>query len=570
MAGKLGALLFGGIFAAFGIGFFILMVWPALSLAIKTQGWQPTPATLQSLNLETHRGDDGTTYKVSGGYRYSWNGTKYSGNRLFLMDMSDNIGGFHQDLYRELNRARNNNQPVTVWVDPSNPSESILNRDLRWGLLALTILFSAVFSVVGIAIMFFAFKRKTPSTLATGDLTGSQHEPWLENRKWQTNIIFSNVKARVFVLWFFAAICDAVSIQILAILPSELDKGNHMVLIALLFPLVGILLTWQAIVATLRWRRFGGTPLIMDPFPGSIGGDIGGHIDINLPYDPNIACQITVNCIFSYISGSGKNRSRRENVIWQDDGIGETQRFNGKTQVRFRFEVPEGLPQSDINQGERYHLWRIHAHCDLPGADFDHTFEIPVFPTAEKSSLQSAPSREHASLKDAAQTAIETFLQITHNHDGMELFMPMGRRIGGSFSTVLIGLIFLAAGIGIFHGGGPKFLSGIFSLIGSLLVLGGIVSLGTGLRTQFKSDGIYIVKYLYGVIVSRKFISRESIQTLTARESMSSNNGGKKTSWYTIQAVTRDKKKIPVALRMKGQREAEVLLESIRLLSGYA
>src|SRR5690606_38671150 len=106
--------------------------------------------------------------------------------------------------------------------------------------------------------------------------------------------------------------------------------------------------------------------------------------------------------------------------------------------------------------------------------------------------------------------------------------------------------------------------------IGSLLVLGGIVSLGTGLRTQFKSDGIYIVKYLYGVIVSRKFISRESIQTLTARESMSSNNGGKKTSWYTIQAVTRDKKKIPVALRMKGQREAEVLLESIRLLSGYA
>lgn len=125
MAGKLGALLFGGIFAAFGIGFFILMVWPALSLSIKTQAWQPAPATLQSLNLETHRGDDGTTYKVSGGYRYSWNGTEYSGNRLFLMDMSDNIGSFHQDLYRELNQARNNNQPVTVWVDPSNPSESI-------------------------------------------------------------------------------------------------------------------------------------------------------------------------------------------------------------------------------------------------------------------------------------------------------------------------------------------------------------------------------------------------------------------------------------------------------------
>lgn len=385
-----------------------------------------------------------------------------------------------------------------------------------------------------------------------------------------TQYCFFEYQAQVFLLWFFAAICDAVSIQILAILPGELDKGNHMVLVALLFPLVGVLLTWQAIVATLRWRRFGRTPLIMDPFPGSIGGDIGGHIEINLPYDPNVTCQITVSCIYSYMSGSGKNRSRRENVIWQDDGIGETRSFNGKTRVQFRFEVPEGLPQSDVNQGERYHLWRIHASCELPGADFDHTFEIPVFPTAEKSNLQSAPSREHASLKDAAQTAVETFLQISHNRDGMELFMPMGRRIGGSVWAVLIGLIFLGAGMGVFHGGGPKLLSGIFSLLGSFLILGGIVSLGTGLRTQFKSDEIYIVKYLYGIIVSKKFISRESIQRLTTKESMSSNNGGKKTSWYTIQALTRDNKKITLALRLKGRRESEVLLESIRLLSGYA
>lgn len=570
MAGKLGALLFGGIFAAFGIGFFILMVLPTVSLAIKTQAWQPAPATLQSLKLETYRGDDGTTYKVSGRYRYSWNGTEYTGKRFFLMDMSDNIGSFHQDLYRELHQTKNNNQPVTVWVDPANPSESILNRDLRWGLLGLTTLLVSVFSAVGFAIIFFAFKRDTSPIPATEGPADRQHKPWLENKKWQSNIIFSNIKAQVFVSWFFAVICNVVSLQIFAILPGELDKGNYVALVALLFPLVGTLLTWKAITDTLRWRRFGRTRLVMDPFPGSIGGDIGGHFEINLPYDPNVSCHITVSCIHSYISGSGKNRSRRENVIWQDDGIGETQNFNGKTRVQFRFKVPEGLPQSDINKGERYHLWRIHASCELPGADFDHCFEIPVFPTSRQSSVQAALSREHDSLREAVQAELERFIQISHNRDGTELFIPMGKRIGPSMLFSFVGLIFSGAGIGVLIASGPVLLGGIFIVVGSIFVLGGIHALGIALRTQLRPDGIYIFKYLFGAIIKKQFIARESVRQLTAKEYMSSNNGRRKTAYYEIKAITSNDRKITLAYRLKGLREAEILLESIKMLSGYS
>src|SRR5690606_22952058 len=112
---------------------------------------------------------------------------------------------------------------------------------------------------------------------------------------------------------------------------------------------------------------------------------------------------------------------RREDIVWQDEGIGETKSHNGRTQVYFRFNVPEGLPPSDVEKGNRYHLWRIHASCKLPGADFSHGFEVPVFPTAQQSSLRIESSREHESLKEAAQESLENFLQIHHDHGSMEL-----------------------------------------------------------------------------------------------------------------------------------------------------
>lgn len=575
MAGRLGAFLFGGIFAAFGIGFFILMVWPSLSLAIKTQKWQPAQATLQSVKLETHRGEDNDTYKVSGSYFYSWNGVEYTGSRLLLMDMSDNIGSFHQDLYRELDLARTNNQPVTVWVDPSNPSESILNRDIRWGLLSFVLVFVIVFSGIGLTVIFFALKpghRGTASAGASAELPGSA-QPWLENKRWQSNVIYSSIRGQVFVSWFFATICGAVSIQIFNILPKELEKENYAVLIALLFPLAGVALGWKAALDTLRWRRFGRTPLIMDPFPGSIGGDIGGHFDINLPYNPGLSCHITVNCVYSYMSGSGKNRSRHEKVIWQDNGIGEVRNGDGngsdKTRVYFRFAVPAGLPQSDVRRGSSYHLWRVHASCELPGVDFSHSFEIPVFPTERQSSNQVALSREHDNLKEAAQAELENFIQIRHNRNGMELFIPMGKRIGPCVVSSLVGIVFLGAGVGVLVAGGPRILGGIFVFIGSLCVIGGIYGLGKALHTQLRPDGIYLFKYFLGAIIQKQFIARESIRGLTVKEYMSSNNGRGKTAYYEIKAIANDDKKITLAYRLKGSREAEMLLESIKMLSGY-
>ena len=56
------------------------------------------------------------------------------------------------------------------------------------------------------------------------------------------------------------------------------------------------LLVW-AVRQTLAWRCFGMTLLELDPFPGAIGGDIGGLLELRLPYSP---FRITLTCLYVY------------------------------------------------------------------------------------------------------------------------------------------------------------------------------------------------------------------------------------------------------------------------------
>ena len=99
-----------------------------------------------------------------------------------------------------------------------------------------------------------------------------------------------------------AVFWNLISTPLLFAIPEELDKGNTAILLAGLFPAVGLgLLVWAA-KATRRWLAVGATPLTLDPYPGSIGGQVAGSIETNLRYtqqpklssDPELPVQLYV------------------------------------------------------------------------------------------------------------------------------------------------------------------------------------------------------------------------------------------------------------------------------------
>ena len=85
---------------------------------------------------------------------------------------------------------------------------------------------------------------------------------------------------------------------------------------------------------------------MLDPFPGSIGGHVGGTIELALPFDAAHDFEMTLTNIHSYVSGSGKNRSQKEKAEWQDIIVAHAEPSGKGTRVTFRFDVPLPLGSS--------------------------------------------------------------------------------------------------------------------------------------------------------------------------------------------------------------------------------
>lgn len=144
---------------------------------------------------------------------------------------------------------------------------------------------------------------------------------WQSHPPWRDNRMRSDAKAGLGMIRLFAVVFLGVGGFLATIIPAGLEKGNTAVLFARAFPLAGLGMTISAVHKTLEWRRFGPLALIMDPFPGSLGGDVGGTIELRETYDPNFEFKVTLALSRVYVTVSGENRSTRTDVIWDQAGI---------------------------------------------------------------------------------------------------------------------------------------------------------------------------------------------------------------------------------------------------------
>ena len=116
--------LFALPFAAVG-AFMAWSVGNTLVSASQMEAWVPVEATLSSGGYETYSGDDSNTYEAYATYTWEWHGQTYSGNRVGIDSGSDNIGDYQQDWGRELSSAYGNGRPITIYVNPDDPSDKI-------------------------------------------------------------------------------------------------------------------------------------------------------------------------------------------------------------------------------------------------------------------------------------------------------------------------------------------------------------------------------------------------------------------------------------------------------------
>ena len=392
--------VFLGVFFVAGIGAFIATAVVPAWYWLQASQWQAVPASIEVIDLVTHRGSDSTTYSVEGRYQYQAGGQNYVSHDISLYSGSDNIGSYWQDLYQRLQHQQSLGQ-VVAWVNPENPHQAVLDRSYRWPKLLFGLIFMGMFcgisGLIGWLLWRAQDQQKATQALVAGATTAG---------------ISSDDKTAFVVLMGLGGVFIAFGLPVSGLALSDgLPRGNYAVLLGLLFPAVGALVFYQGYGRLLQWRKVGPTPFFPDPLPGCAGGQVGGWFEMSRGHF-TATPDAELRCVHVYSTGSGKHSTTHRDLLWH-----QKQALINSDGRRWRalFDVPGSAPVSNATGYRGSVHWELHCQGNLQLASgevlaFSRQWTVPVDAGVAMSDWQPSSAvleqREHQRHKAADSSVL--------------------------------------------------------------------------------------------------------------------------------------------------------------------
>lgn len=443
----------------------------------------------------------------------------------------------------------------------------------------------------------------------------------LEDRRWAKGRVRSSEAAAVGAAWLGAVVLLGFSGILLArLLPETWAQGSPWSWAILASPLPGLHVLFHAVRRTLRWRRFGTTTLVLDPFPGSLGGDVGGTLQIplgerGLPLEMGeLSFRVVLSCIHTRISRrrTGSGRSKWDTVVWREEVEPRLSRGFGGLACAFAIPVPEDLPPSQP-RSPSYHHWAVRVVGALAGHDFDQTFEVPVLETAEPlraKHLEPSPAARPESAARARGAAsrppfdteragdggerglgMSAFaglpartVRLAPTERGLKLNYPMGREGVAACMALLFGALFGGGGVAVGrHALGPLGSWDVFGLIfggiggfvalaggafGLLLMLLGAFMLGNSLEVDLEGERVRTRRRLLGIPIATRRARLSEIESLGLEITGQMGQGAQAHVSYRIFARLAGGGTLVLGDGVRGHRVAAALAEAIAAQTG--
>ena len=396
-------------------------------------------------------------------------------------------------------------------------------------------------------------------------------QPILKSRPdWASGTASTAGRKELVVHWVAAVIMNALGLPVgwMALFgDQELPVYFQVALPG--FTLLGLLIFFIAVRESLRWRRFGRLQMTLDPLPGSIGGHVGGSLDLPIHQAAASDFRVMLLCIRNRLVKTNDGSGRSESVEWAKETLPDVGRSGTGVRLRYTFEVPEGLPPSE-EPSDDYHKWVIRVQADLPGADLDQTFEVPAL-------LVDPPleAREPALSEVTAAEAPELSPRVVRVHrsrGGLTLSFPAGRGGLGGFMLLVFGAVFAGAGVFAFVAttdigadgviGGITFAFGGFFLLvfggfGALMMLLGLYTLLNSLVVEIRNGKVTARRSFFLPFTrSARF---EEFQKIEMDVHSRVGQGAKSSSHVRIRGFVRGGRRISLGDDVPLGRQSEIL-----------
>ena len=149
LGAKAGVAFFALFFVMGTVIFYFLTLRPLLGV-LAARDWVPTPCTVVSSRVQTHRGDDSTTYRIDILYSYEFDGREHRSNRYHFMGGSSSGYKGKAEAVRQYPAGAKR----TCYVDARNPNEAVLERgltrDMWFGAIPAVFMLIGAGGVIGV------------------------------------------------------------------------------------------------------------------------------------------------------------------------------------------------------------------------------------------------------------------------------------------------------------------------------------------------------------------------------------------------------------------------------------
>ncbi len=394
----------------------------------------------------------------------------------------------------------------------------------------------------------------------------SKQTAFLANPKWQTNTIDSDAGSEYKFSWLFAIVWNALTWAAIILAGENILKAfdeTPVFYFFALFPVIGVWVVYRAIVQTLAWKKFGKTPLVMDPFPGHLGGSVGGYVDVPVAYDLNHQVKISLSCLHHYWRKSGGDNEKTTDAIWQDSIVIRPEPAINKTRIRFAFNPTADLPESQPDGADTY-VWEVHIYFPLVGNDFDRKFVIPVIKATEQE-IASASRFTKISLENVSRVVKPgktRVPKITRSGNSTAFHYPQFRNKGWGIGLILFGVLlgvfswFMQQQFSDFMPMTSLLMFGLVALVTTALMSLGCYMLLHSLSAEVSSAGINIKHKLLGFNFGGN-IDAASIADIVKHKSGSTSGGRSTRVWYSLKVIEKNGQESTVGDSLEGSSYAE-------------
>jgi hypothetical protein len=358
------------------------LYFPTLHDWWRSRGWVETPCRAELIHTPPKSGDGRTTAKITVSYRYQFEDKSFVSNRFGPGPDGDEIKGKTPGFLANGKRGADKSVSATCTVNPTQPDESFLSRELRVWHLAILSFFPTVFPLAAIALAFGG----SSSDLIRSWRKKHPGEPWFWRKEWQGRIIKPETdgfwSALMCGLWLLAVQAPFA----LAILLGGQITRTSFAWLLLLPALLSLVLFWRA------WKkiqtRFSWCQVILELEKTPLHPGETFSLNAVFPKNPELDewLPITVICR-EHLIQIINNRSRQHSYeVWRDrrNVSANALRQEGLNwRIPIKLEIPSDLPCSDpalIEQGIIQNPdWTTRLEIHHPRHKSAITFMLPLF-----------------------------------------------------------------------------------------------------------------------------------------------------------------------------------------------